>query len=282
MIKERTMSQHPEITLPDKNTIFCLNEEEARIIGSEMVGYFERGIEVREGDTIIDVGGNVGVFMISAWQRCNRKARVFAFEPIPAIFEVLQRNAERHDPDRLKVFNIGLAQSERTATFSYFPNMTIWSSAYRDNDGRDAEMERNKQVMESAIKSGRLYPALRFLPARIRSWMLDRGLEKAHQIERVECTLRTLSNIIDEEAIDCIDLLKIDVEKSELDVLMGIEDRHWPIIRQVVLEIDNHATRADTIEALLRKHGFDHIEQVQDEIQAAGDFGMIFALRQAP
>jgi len=31
-----------------------------------------------------------------------------------------------------------------------------------------------------------------------------------------------------ENAIDKIDLLKIDAEKSELDIIKGIEDRDWP------------------------------------------------------
>ena len=38
------------------------------------------------------------------------------------------------------------------------------------------------------------------------------------------CQLRTVSEIITENSIECVDLLKIDVEKSELDVLQGIED----------------------------------------------------------
>ena len=41
----------------------------------------------------------------------------------------------------------------------------------------------------------------------------------------VSAQLRTLSSVIAEEGIDRIDLLKINVEKSELDVLLGLEPR---------------------------------------------------------
>ena len=34
-----------------------------------------------------------------------------------------------------------------------------------------------------------------------------------------------------------IDLLKIDVEKGELEVLNGIEDADWPRIHQIVMEV---------------------------------------------
>ena len=41
-----------------------------------------------------------------------------------------------------------------------------------------------------------------------------------------------------QENIECIDLLKINVEKSELDVLLGIEESDWQKIKQIVLEVD--------------------------------------------
>ena len=45
--------------------------------------------------------------------------------------------------------------------------------------------------------------------------------------ERFSCELRTLSEVIAAEGIACIDLLKVDVEKSELDVLLGVEAADW-------------------------------------------------------
>ena len=39
-------------------------------------------------------------------------------------------------------------------------------------------------------------------------------------------------------SVSRIDLLKINVEKSELDVLRGLAPRDWPRIRQMVIEVD--------------------------------------------
>ena len=39
--------------------------------------------------------------------------------------------------------------------------------------------------------------------------------------------LTTLSDVLREENVTRIDLLKIDVEKSEMDVLLGIDEQDW-------------------------------------------------------
>ena len=44
--------------------------------------------------------------------------------------------------------------------------------------------------------------------------------------------------------IDRIDLLKIDAEKSELDIIAGIEDDDWPKIDQIVIEIHDRTGEA--------------------------------------
>ena len=46
------------------------------------------------------------------------------------------------------------------------------------------------------------------------------------------CRLRTLSEIVDEESVARIDLLKIDAERSEREILAGIRAEHWEMIRQ--------------------------------------------------
>lgn len=48
-----------------------------------------------------------------------------------------------------------------------------------------------------------------------------------------ECRMCTVSDLIESHALDCIDLLKVDVEGAELDVLRGIAPEHWGQIHQV-------------------------------------------------
>ena len=60
----------------------------------------------------------------------------------------------------------------------------------------------------------------------------------------VQCRVRTLSSVIDEMGLKIVHLLKVDVEGSELEVLQGIEDRHWGIVEQVVAEVHDGCTEA--------------------------------------
>ncbi len=56
----------------------------------------------------------------------------------------------------------------------------------------------------------------------MRSFILDSKIDKAFQMQQVICELRTVSQIIRKHNIQQIDLLKVDVERSELDVILGI------------------------------------------------------------
>ena len=53
--------------------------------------------------------------------------------------------------------------------------------------------------------------------------------------ETFQCQFRTLSEVMREHNVERIDLLKIDVEKSELDVLNGIGPSEWKKIDQLVI-----------------------------------------------
>jgi len=72
----------------------------------------------------------------------------------------------------------------------------------------------------------------------------------------------SLSNVIRQTHMPCIDLLKVDVQKAEHDVLLGLEDEHWPLIRQIVVEVHDFDGRLASICHLLKRKGFvPHAEQ---------------------
>ena len=54
-----------------------------------------------------------------------------------------------------------------------------------------------------------------------------------------------------------MDLLKIDVERAELEVLHGVEEADWPKIQQLVVEVHDVEGRLGAVQALLQgKAGF--------------------------
>src|SRR5688572_8817359 len=56
----------------------------------EVEEYFLLGAAVSPGDTIIDVGANVGAFALRAAQICKSDLTILCFEPSPGTFEALR------------------------------------------------------------------------------------------------------------------------------------------------------------------------------------------------
>jgi FkbM family methyltransferase len=66
----------------------------------------------------------------------------------------------------------------------------------------------------------------------------------------------TVSDLIEAHGLDSVDLLKIDVERAELDVLNGVDETDWGKIQRVHLEChDSNFDRA--VEVLKSKGAFD-------------------------
>src|SRR5437879_6489445 len=96
----------------------------------------------------------------------------------------------------------------------------------------------------------------------------------------VSARLRTLSSVIAEEGIERIDLLKVNVEKSELDVLRGLESEDWPKIRQAVIEVDQR-DHVEPITLLLERYGFEVLVE-QDPLLRHTELCYVYAIRPTP
>jgi len=224
--------------LPNQLEVAQINKNETDYIFGEIFGdqiYLKNGFSLREGDCVFDVGANIGLFTLFVHQHC-RNARVFAFEPLPPTFEVLRTNVGLYGLD-VTLFNCGLANESGWADFTFYPKMSLMSGRYAD--AREDERTR-RAYLES--KNDAL------------AEFADELLEGRYEAQTHACEMRTLSEIIREHAIEQIDLLKVDVEKSELDVLQGIEEQDWPRIKQIVIEVEHRLLPAVT--ELLEQHEF--------------------------
>jgi len=67
-----------------------------------------------------------------------------------------------------------------------------------------------------------------------------------------ECPLVTVSDVVDSHELDSIDLLKVDVERSELAVLKGVRREHWAMVRQVAMEVHDSAGGTNELEECRR------------------------------
>lgn len=270
---------YKETKLPNEMKVFCLQENEVQLIYEEVQAYLKNGIELYEGDTVFDVGANIGLFTLLVYQLCNKNVNIYAFEPIPVIFEVLQANTQRFDPKQLMVFPYGLSQESKTMTFAYYPNATLTSRVYPGISKEELD-QLKERILHNLKDAPPFISWLRWFPPFLRSLILDKKLNTAFQLEQVICQLRTISEIVLEHDVKQIDLLKVDVEKSELDVLLGIEKQDWQKIKQVVVEVHDLDNRVEKITALLKEHRLSEITVEQEPILKGSDTFTLYAVRQ--
>ena len=204
------------------------------------------------------IGANIGLSSIFFHREC-KGVRIFAFEPSPAAFECLRANSHLHGVDA-RIFECGLARESGIAQFTFYPANTVRSGFHS-----------NLEVDRSTTKT---YMVNSGISAR------NADLYLAFLFKKVTfaCRLRTLSEIVDEEGVTRIDLLKIDAERSEREVLAGIRSEHWPMIRQVALEVQDEAGALDDVLCLLMKHGFQ-VAAEQDSLLKGTAVFSVFAIR---
>ena len=145
-----------------------------------------------------------------------------------------------------KVYECGLAETSKQEIFNFYPHNTVISSS---STNREEAHEIVKSYLLNQPEGGNGQTGV--------GEFVDELLEARLQSEQYTCQLRTISEIIEENGVEKIDLLKIDVEKGEQDVLKGIRDCDWPRIRQVVMEVHDVPGRLVEIVGLLNARGYE-------------------------
>ncbi len=227
---------------------------------SEIAGeetYLRHGVTVAEGDVVLDVGANVGVAAAFFAVICGA-GTVHCFEPVQPVFEVLRQNVGHISACVLH--QEALSYTDGRVPITYYPGAAAMSGLYAD-PSRDREFVRTVLLNHG-----------------ISSEDADDQLAGRYEPETLQCQLRTLSSVLREEKLGRVDLLKIDVERAELDVLDGIEAHDWPKIEQVVMEVHDEHGRAETIRSALTLRGF-RVSCDQEEAMHGTSIRMVYAIR---
>jgi FkbM family methyltransferase len=257
--------------LEDGTKVHCIQPGEAMVLDGHIEGYMNHGIRVEPGNTVFDVGANIGIFGVRMAQRCGGDIQVIAFEPIPEIRACAVKNLERW-PGAI-VLPYGVAQTPGVATFTYFPNAPALSTA------RDEDWDHQPGAFEEAVAGNtrtapmwyaRILP--RFLAGPIARWLRHNAIE-------VTAELTTLSAVIKAHSVERIDLLKIDCEGAEEDALLSLTEGDWDRVQQVVVEVHDINGRLARVEALLRDHGLTSLVTEKEEALEATLLWNVYAHR---
>ena len=261
-------------TLPNGLEVACQSAKETDHIYEDIFDhrvYLSHGITLWDGATVFDVGGNIGMFSVFVQQNW-RDVRTYTFEPAPPLFKILHHNLARYGGQRggrCRIFPCGISDTFKTAHLTFYPYSSGMSSFYGNVD---EEKDVLRRVLENQSKAG-------LDEAGTMTQSLEEFLDARFTEEHFECPLIPISEIIEQEGVEAIDLLKVDVQKSELDVLRGLRPEDWLKVRQIAMEV--HDLDGQLVEAreLLEGHGFQVVVE-QDPLYVDSVMYNLFAVHQ--
>jgi len=176
----------------------------------------------RSANSILDIGANTGVFSVIA-QAANPQAKIVAFEPQPNIYQVLETN---NGINHFSMCCLNLALSDEAATLPFY------------NYGKHA-------FTSSNTTAGSLN----------QSWRQDNQ-------QSIDVTVKRLDEVLAEQAIGQVDLIKIDVETFEFEVLKGYGSRLQQDRPVLILEIQDAKIGANVLSLFTDlDYRFFHIDE---------------------
>lgn len=217
------------VTLDEDTQVYAASAAEARYIFDEVFGADCYGVgDLPERPFVVDVGANIGLFTLFV-KRLRPAARILAFEPMPESAALLKQNLMLHRLDAVQVHELALGRAtEAAARFTFYPQIP-------GNSTRHPE-----------IKEAPRARLARTMPAKV--------VEHLYQGREVTVAVDRLSRFL--PAGQPIDLLKVDVEGAEVDVLDGVDQAQWPLVRRVTAETYELGGRIGAVREILHRHGF--------------------------
>lgn len=236
--------------LPNGIRVQELNSYETDFLYQEIFEdrvYLRKGIVIPADATVIDIGANIGLFTAFIKQQAPQ-ARVLAFEPSVETYPILRANCLRFG-DSVTVLQEGISDRCGTAEFTFYPGYSLLS-------GFHAMLDADRELLAGATvgQLRRRCPEVGVVPHEAISAVARAKLDGP---VKYKCGIRSLSHVIEQFALSSVDLVKIDAERCEFEILAGVSEKHWPRIRQIVMEV-HHAEGAhfEDMMRLLQSKGF--------------------------
>ena len=204
---------------------------------------------------LITLGANIGFFSVFAELEFESvdALKIIAIEPLQMNFNLLKKNLSKYCPSAVLV-QAAISNFRESKRKKESQEIIKYSKRKKEDKCKVFNIS-NKSTIgtmeEEKLLSPTLIPMTYFprmpgnscISSYLNQKLNERNIgEKSNNfhadMKEEICFGKTLSSVIDEynNNNERISLLKIDVEGSELDVLLSLNDHHWELIDQIVLE----------------------------------------------
>ena len=72
--------------------------------------------ELNKGKTMLDIGSNIGQHSLILSSYCKE---IYAFEPIPKVYEQFNKSIAKNNIQNIKTFNLGISNKKETKEFNF-------------------------------------------------------------------------------------------------------------------------------------------------------------------
>ena len=196
-----------------------------------------------------DIGAHKGE-TINLFLKNFNIEKIFAFEPNINLFNCLKKNFKKNN-NKIKLFNTGIGLQEEEldlnimldSSSSTFNTINLKSNYYKKKNKIITFLSKNKNLLK----------------------------------QKQKISIYALSNIIKENMINIIDILKIDTEGFEFNVLKGIEEADYKKIKYIYFEhhynlMINKGYNFSDIHDLLIKNHFKKIYKIKMKFRKSFEY----------
>jgi len=118
------------VDMEDKGISYDLYLRRIREI--PLTDFFLKSKAVCEGDTILDIGANIGYYSLIFSKLVGEKGSVYAIEPVNSNLSVLNLNLKENNAKNVKSYRLAFSDSEGISRI-YVPDRRNWACMNREN-----------------------------------------------------------------------------------------------------------------------------------------------------
>ena len=148
--------------MPNGLEIVHLNQYETDYVYKEIFEdqcYLRHGIRLQDGDTVVDIGANIGLFSLFVMSRCKNPTDL-RFEPAPVVYDLLKANCDAYGSNVLAL-NVGVSDKPKTATFTFYEKSSVFSGFYSDEAEDREAIQAVVRNMLQRVDPGRIRRGIR-------------------------------------------------------------------------------------------------------------------------